>query len=819
MDNPTNVIIIGLLAVLFFITVAQATTETVVDNNIEWTAQHYATCSITSCYIDFTIKNKNSNLVTYDSSDLKAVASQIENSVLTAPQLMSHTIPVYGLKEAEYICKDSIGISTATETTTYYCYSDTEILFNRTYDSYDEESRTFTYSETVKISDQIVDDGIGYVEVSAPLQLNKTSTTTHRIYFDVPPNSKGKFDIFLSFKIGSTDYISTLDPLWDTTTQSEFNNGTYYHTFYNATGGFVQMSAGEVSGAYTSQVFDASDVAQWNTMDWTQGGYYGVNLPNSEGIETGLGGAIMTGNYLLIHTDGNWVDNSGNNRDGTAFGATFTTAKLGTYAGNFNGANNYVTFGDVANFERTQAFSVETWFKTSTYSAPSRDIISRIYYSSPYTGWAVRMSSGELNLFLDNSVAANNYINVKVAQNYADGAWHHLIVTYDGSSTAAGVKMYVDGVSKSLTVVKDALTSSIQTSSSAALSMGATWYAGNFWNGQLDETAIYTRVLSATEDYNHYVRGAFRLTPSVRSCDDPICSGESFAGIAGLPPQNLYVSNNRYFQYQFSFTRDLPFSPTLYDVTIDYTSPTAPASPTLLSLSMGLGNAFITDNQGRWVNLDYTNYKFVSMGTDLIGGYPQYVSLTSWVPIIDNQVYIRLSSHHYYGSPIAVLRQSCYPSNENITYADVNLSQVSATWESNGYAFFPLSTAFIPPLTLSPTGDITNASTNGIYALSCKFTLFQDNATLQLYASPKTTSDKVFPIPNTDLANLIGTRTIDINGTTHITGVRSLINAGFDIMDLMLILTSMFIFVFFLIFTYIMFEYFISLLKVREENE
>jgi hypothetical protein len=165
----------------------------------------------------------------------------------------------------------------------------------------------------------------------------------------------------------------------------------------------------------------------------------------------------------------------------------------------------------------------------------------------------------------------------------------------------------------------------------------------------------------------------------------------------------------------------------------------------VLLLPMGLGDAFVTDSQGRWVDLDYGSYGFVSMGTDLQAGYSQYVSLASWVPILDNQIYVRLSSQ-YYGSPTAIFRETCYPS-DNTTYFDVNLSQVSATWESDGYAFFPLLTAFILPQTFTNTGQIINASTNGMYVLSCKFTLFQANATLQLYASPKTTSDKIFFAP------------------------------------------------------------------------
>ena len=79
--------------------------------------------------------------------------------------------------------------------------------------------------------------------------------------------------------------------------------------------------------------------------------------------------------------------------------------------------------------------------------------------------------------------------------------------------------------------------------------IGSDDYLGDFFNGSIDEVAIWNRTLSADEILYVYNMGVMRLNLSVRSCDDSACSGESFTDIDDVSPQNLSVSDNRYFQY------------------------------------------------------------------------------------------------------------------------------------------------------------------------------------------------------------------------------------------------------------------------------
>ena len=63
-----------------------------------------------------------------------------------------------------------------------------------------------------------------------------------------------------------------------------------------------------------------------------------------------------------------------------------------------------------------------------------------------------------------------------------------------------------------------------------------------------------------------------RLNLTARTCNDDVCSGETWTDITDTSPQNLSLTNNKYFQYKFLFeTEDVNYSPELYAVTIDYT--------------------------------------------------------------------------------------------------------------------------------------------------------------------------------------------------------------------------------------------------------
>lgn len=174
----------------------------------------------------------------------------------------------------------------------------------------------------------------------------------------------------------------------------------------------------------------------------------------------------------------------------------------------FDGVDEWVSIGHLTafDFERTDAFSFSLWIKT-TASAMSYSLIAKQGWNyTAVPGYFVRMrSSGKPEVFYVNG--ASNQINVKTTTlgGLNDGSWHHLAVTYDGSSNASGIAFYIDGVAAATTIVADTLSGTIK--NTKAFSIGA--LAGeDFWFlGKLDDVSVWNCALSQMDVNNIYNAG------------------------------------------------------------------------------------------------------------------------------------------------------------------------------------------------------------------------------------------------------------------------------------------------------------------------
>ena len=87
-----------------------------------------------------------------------------------------------------------------------------------------------------------------------------------------------------------------------------------------------------------------------------------------------------------IDTGDSVEDTSGNSRDGIAINSpSVVTGKLNNCF-SFNGSTQYVNLGNIANFERTDVFSIECWFKTTV---DDRQLVTKTDNETPFKGWAI----------------------------------------------------------------------------------------------------------------------------------------------------------------------------------------------------------------------------------------------------------------------------------------------------------------------------------------------------------------------------------------------------------------------------------------------
>ena len=152
---------------------------------------------------------------------------------------------------------------------------------------------------------------------------------------------------------------------------------------------------------------------------------------------------------------------------------------------------NHLEFKNVATLERTNAFSYGAWVK---FDAKNGTIFSKMEAGPGYRGFDF-LYDGKLNVHLVNTWP-DNALKVKTKEQFPQGQWMHVLATYDGSSKASGLKIYVNGKSRELDVEKDSLKDTI--SNGEPLRIGARQVASDF-TGMIDEVRFYSRALSAED--------------------------------------------------------------------------------------------------------------------------------------------------------------------------------------------------------------------------------------------------------------------------------------------------------------------------------
>jgi hypothetical protein len=196
--------------------------------------------------------------------------------------------------------------------------------------------------------------------------------------------------------------------------------------------------------------------------------------------------------YPLDEKSGDKVTNAASNRfHGKVKGkAQWSAGKVGG-ALTLDG-KTHVDLGDVADFERTEPFSYGCWIRTTSGSGTP---LSRMDDKQALRGYDLYITNDQVMVHIINKWP-DNALKVVLKNKIKRNEWTHLFVTYDGSSKAAGVKVYVNGKPEAVAVERNNLTDSIKTK--ASLKIGART-PGNPLVGQVDDVRIYSRRLEETE--------------------------------------------------------------------------------------------------------------------------------------------------------------------------------------------------------------------------------------------------------------------------------------------------------------------------------
>lgn len=194
-----------------------------------------------------------------------------------------------------------------------------------------------------------------------------------------------------------------------------------------------------------------------------------------------------------VSAGGTWLD-----RSGKGLNATLTSPFSVTGGSGLNGStgSGLASAGNVLPFERTNPFTLAARFRT-TDAATTQVMLSKRAASAPNRGYAMWFSGGAVVFSVTNALTTNELrVTTSGAPITAD-TWLTVVGTYDGSSAATGVSIYVNGILQSLTTNSNTLSSTAV--GTTPLQLASRDGAGVQLRGTLRMAGVWSRVLSLAE--------------------------------------------------------------------------------------------------------------------------------------------------------------------------------------------------------------------------------------------------------------------------------------------------------------------------------
>lgn len=206
--------------------------------------------------------------------------------------------------------------------------------------------------------------------------------------------------------------------------------------------------------------------------------------------------------YKLDETSGTTASDSANTNDGTVNGATWVSGKINNGL-SFDGTNDYVNIpsGDMISDWYNTEYSISAWIDVndgSEHHAIYGEANSGT--DNPYGVFRILYNKIELRI-RENT---NSYKTILVvSDNTISSGFKHVVLSVNDISAnglSNALKIYVDGISQNFTIQEDEWSSSTTHTLNTA-TIGALRRTSHlsFFDGLIDEVAIYDRALTSNE--------------------------------------------------------------------------------------------------------------------------------------------------------------------------------------------------------------------------------------------------------------------------------------------------------------------------------
>ena len=186
---------------------------------------------------------------------------------------------------------------------------------------------------------------------------------------------------------------------------------------------------------------------------------------------------------------------------------------------NFDGTNYFTASSKFDFIQQTGIFSISTWIKMSDNTSATNQVIAGTNYTGSNVGW---------QLWIDNRSSQSPAVNktlkfhlwnsstnlLAIDQVITDNDWNLITITGDGTT----IRAYKNGSLLSTTQSISGSTSSIAFSD---LRIGANTVSSPsvFFNGQIDEVAIFDKALNAGQIFNDLYQPTATATATNKTAD------------------------------------------------------------------------------------------------------------------------------------------------------------------------------------------------------------------------------------------------------------------------------------------------------------
>jgi len=161
--------------------------------------------------------------------------------------------------------------------------------------------------------------------------------------------------------------------------------------------------------------------------------------------------------------------------------------KVSNYSMAFDGVDDQIQFTKTG---IDTAISVSCWIKTTHVNVGTKTIVCEDDGSGADRNWNISIVPAQkLSFDIWHTDLTPTQCLDPLASRVQDGAWHHILGTWDGTTNADSMKLYVDG---GLVDSNTPVTTGVTLDSTFGLSIGALQNNINYnFNGNIDEVAVW----------------------------------------------------------------------------------------------------------------------------------------------------------------------------------------------------------------------------------------------------------------------------------------------------------------------------------------